>query len=162
MYEARRVTLVRTGTSFEIRLSDKVVDHALHEPAITALVSMVAKMEPVRQWVNDMMWACAADGPIVVDGRDMGTIVFPNAQLKIFLIAKAEERARRRLLQRLGRMPTDAEIADEADALRERDAKDAEQTRQANDAVVIDTTHMTQDEQVDRIVDLAREAGAPT
>jgi cytidylate kinase len=162
VYEARRVALVRSGTSFEITIGGKVVDQELHEAGVTALVSMVAKMEPVRQWVNDRMWECAADGPIVVDGRDMGTIVFPNAQLKIFLIAKAEERARRRLLQRLGRMPMEAEIAAETDALRQRDASDAEQTRQAGDAVVIDTTHLTQDEQVDRIVELAREAGAPT
>ncbi len=160
VYEAARISLVRSGTSFEIRLSGKVVDQELHEPAITALVSMVAKMESVRQWVNDRMWDCAADGPIVVDGRDMGTIVFPNAQLKIFLIAKPEERARRRLLQRLGRMPMEAEIDAETAALKERDAKDAEQTRQASDAVVIDTTHLTQEEQVDRIVELARAARA--
>ena len=158
VHEARRVGLVRSGTSFEITLSGKPVSDELHEPAITALVSQVAKMEPVRAWVNERMRECAADGPIVVDGRDMGTAVFPKAQLKIFLIAKAEERARRRLLQRLGRMPMEAEIASEADALRQRDAKDAEQTRQADDAVVIDTTRLSQDEQVDRIVDLAREA----
>ncbi len=157
VHEARRIALVRSGTSFEITLSGKPVSEELHEPAITALVSMVAKMEPVRAWVNDRMWECAADGPIVVDGRDMGTAVFPKAQLKIFLIAKAEERARRRLLQRLGRMPMEAEIDAETHALRQRDVKDAEQTRQADDAVVIDTTHLTQDEQVDRIVDLARQ-----
>jgi cytidylate kinase len=160
LYEAANVTLVRRHTSFEIVLRGKVVDQELHEPAITALVSLVAKMEPVREWVNELMRACAADGPIVVDGRDMGTAVFPDAQLKIFLIAKAEERARRRLLQRLDRMPMEAEIAAEAQALRLRDAKDAEQTQQADDAIVIDTTHLTQDEQVERIVELAREAGA--
>lgn len=160
LYEAAKVTLVRRDTSFEIMLRGKVVNEELHEPAITALVSLVAKMEPVRDWVNELMRACAADGPIVVDGRDMGTAVFPDAQLKIFLIAKAEERARRRLLQRLGRMPMEAEIAAEAQALRLRDAKDAEQTMQADDAIVIDTTHLTQEEQVERIVEMAREAGA--
>ena len=156
LHEAARVTLGRRGTSFEILLQGKPVDEELHTPAITALVSMVAKMEPVREWVNERMRSCAAEGPIVVDGRDMGTAVFPRAQLKIFLVAKAEERARRRLLQRLGRIPMDAEVKAEAEALKQRDAKDAAQTRQAADAVLIDTTHLTQEEQVERIVDLAR------
>ena len=80
LHEAARVTLVRRDTSFEILLSGKPVSEELHEPAITALVSMVAKMEPVREWVNELMRSCATEGPIVVDGRDMGTAVFPGAQ----------------------------------------------------------------------------------
>jgi cytidylate kinase len=158
LHEAARVTLGRGETSFEVRLSGKPVEHELHDPSITALVSLVAKMEPVREWVNERMRACAAEGPIVVDGRDMGTAVFPEAQVKVFLIAQAEERARRRLLQRLGRLPMEAEIAAEADALRERDAKDAAQTEPAVDAVVIDTTYLTQEEQVERIVEMAERA----
>jgi cytidylate kinase len=157
LHEAASVTLVRRGTSFEIQLNGRVVQDELHTPAITALVSLVAKMEPVREWVNELMRSCAAEGPIVVDGRDMGTAVFPGAQLKVFLIARANERARRRLRQRLGREPAAAEIADAAAALKERDAKDTAQTREALDAVVIDTTHLTQDEQVERIVELARD-----
>ena len=154
--EAARVTQVRRGTSFEIRLGGMPVDKELHDPAVTALVSMVAKMEPVREWVNQRMHDCAADGPIVVDGRDMGTAVFPGAQLKVFLIADAAVRARRRLLQRLARNPSEAEVADEAEALRQRDAKDAAQTQQSPEAVVIDTTDLTQDEQVALIVELAK------
>jgi cytidylate kinase len=76
--------------------------------------------------------------------------------LKVFLIAHASERARRRLLQRLGRAPAESEIAAEAEALKARDVKDAAQTRQAPDAVVIDTTPLTQAEQVERIVELAK------
>jgi cytidylate kinase len=154
--EAARVALVRRDTSFEVRLAGKRVDEGLHEPAITALVSLVAKMEPVREWVNEQMRACAREGPIVVDGRDMGTAVFPGAQLKIFLVADVAVRARRRLLQRLDRAPTENEIASEAEALGERDAKDAAQTQVASDAVVIDTTKLSEKEQVDRIVELVR------
>ncbi len=153
--EAARVALVRRDTSFEVRLAGKPVDDKLHEPAITALVSLVAKMEPVREWVNEKMRACAREGPIVVDGRDMGTAVFPGAQLKIFLVAEVGVRARRRLLQRLDRAPTENEIAAEAEALRARDAKDAAQTQVAADAVVIDTTKLSEEEQVALIVDLA-------
>jgi len=162
LHEVAGVTLVRAGTSFEIRLSGKVVGDELHEPAITAVVSLVAKMGPVREWVNELMRSCADEGPIVVDGRDMGTTVFPGAQLKVCLIAHADERARRRLLQRLGRAPIEDEIAAETAALQERDAKDAVQTRQAPDAVVIDTTHLTQGEQVERIVELAKDRLART
>ena len=93
---------------------------------------------------------------VVVDGRDIGTVVFPQADLKIFLVADPWERARRRLTQRLGRRPTDVEIAEETERLVQRDAKDATQTVQARDAVLLDTTYLTQAEQVERIVALAR------
>lgn len=152
---AARVALVREGSGFEVRFDGAPMGKELHEQAVTALVSLVAKMRPVRAWVNERMIACAREGPIVVDGRDMGTAVFPKAQLKVFLVANPRERARRRLLQRLGRAPMDDEVTAEAEALRQRDLKDAAQTQQADDAVVIDTTHLTQEEQVDRIVALA-------
>jgi cytidylate kinase len=152
---AARVTMLRHDVSFEVRLDDSPLGHELHEAAVTMLVSLVAKMQPVRSWVNGQMRRCAREGAIVVDGRDMGTAVFPAAQLKIFLVASPSERARRRLLQRLDRTPLDEEIAAETEALTQRDAKDAAQTQQAPDAVVIDTTHLTQEEQVERIVELA-------
>ncbi|MFI5246232.1 MAG: (d)CMP kinase [Gemmatimonadales bacterium] len=158
---AARVTLVRRDASFEVQLDAAPMQQELHEAAVTALVSLIAKMQPVRSWVNEWMRRCARDGPIVVDGRDMGTAVFPTAQLKIFLVANPHERARRRLLQRLGRAPMDDEIEGETEALKQRDAKDAAQTQQAADAVVIDTTHLTQDEQVERIAEMAVRAGAP-
>jgi cytidylate kinase len=155
---AERVSLARHDASFEVRLDGEPLGQELHEAAVTALVSLVAKMLPVRNWVNDLMRQSAREGPIVVDGRDMGTAVFPKAQLKVFLVADARERARRRLLQRMGRTPMDDEVAAEAEALKQRDAKDASQTQQAADAVVIDTTNLTQEEQVERIVQMATRA----
>ena len=152
---AERVTMPRHDASFEVRLDDSPLGRELHEAAVTMLVSLVAKMQPVRSWVNGQMRRCAREGAIVVDGRDMGTAVFPAAQLKIFLVASPGERARRRLLQRLDRTPLDEEIAAETEALTQRDAKDAAQIQQAPDAVVIDTTHLTQEEQVERIVEMA-------
>jgi cytidylate kinase len=153
---ASRIAIVRKDSNFAVTLDGKPIGPELHEAAVTALVSLVAKMPPVREWVNEQMRSCARDGSIVVDGRDMGTTVFPNAQLKIFLVANPKERARRRLVQRLGRSPMDEEIAAEAEALKQRDAKDAAQTQQAKDAIVIDTTHLTQDDQVERIVEMAK------
>jgi cytidylate kinase len=112
-------------------------------------------MPGIRNWVNDQVRKTAETQNVVVDGRDIGTVVFPNASLKIFLVADPWERARRRLIQRLGRRPTDDEIAEETDSIVHRDAKDATQTVQATDAVLIDTTTLTQEDQVDRIVKLA-------
>ena len=119
-------------------------------------MSVVARMPRVRDWVNAKVRATAAARDVVVDGRVMGTVVFPEANLKVFLVADPWERARRRLIQRLGRHPADAEIAEETEAIVKRDAKDATQTVQATDAVLIDTTFLTQEDQVERIVALAK------
>jgi 3-phosphoshikimate 1-carboxyvinyltransferase len=131
-------------------------DEALRGSVVTRNVSRVAAMPAVRAWVNRQVRSAGSAVDVVVDGRDIGTAVFPDAQLKVFLIADTWERARRRLVQRLGRRPTDAEIAEEAEALVARDAQDATQSAPARDAITIDTTTVTQVEQVERIVALAR------
>jgi cytidylate kinase len=115
-------------------------------------------MQAVRSWVNDRVKEVASERNVVVDGRDIGTAVFPDADVKVYLIADDWERAKRRLVQHLRRLPTDDEIAAETDRLVHRDAADASQSVKARDAVVIDTTHLMQDEQVARIVALARAA----
>lgn len=122
---------------------------------VTRHVSRVAQMPRIREWVNELVRSSADRHSVVVDGRDIGTVVFPNADLKIFLVADPWERARRRLLQRSGNTPSDEEIAAETERLVLRDARDATQTVQARDAVLIDTTHLTQETQVERIVALA-------
>ncbi|MBX3172921.1 MAG: (d)CMP kinase [Gemmatimonadaceae bacterium] len=145
-------------TTFHPYLGGTDLEEELRGKAVTANVSLVAKMPKVRAWVNAQVQKAAEGHPIVVDGRDMGTAVFPKARVKVFLIADSWERARRRLIQRLQRAPEDAEIAAEVDALVQRDLKDEAQTQQAPDAVLIDTTYLTQEEQVERIVALARQA----
>ena len=125
-------------------------------PEVTRHGSRVAQMERVRKWVNVHVREAAHGRDVVVDGRDIGTVVFPDAELKVFLIADPWERARRRLTQRHGRGPTDAEIANETERLVQRDAKDATHTVQAKDAILIHTTHLTQAEHVERIVSIAR------
>jgi cytidylate kinase len=150
------VVLVPDGRSFTPTLDGQRADSEIRGAGVTQHVSRVARMPRVRAWVNDQVRRTAAAFDIVVDGRDMGTAVFPNAQLKVFLVADPWERARRRLLQQLDRSATDDEIAEETDRLVQRDAGDATQTVQATDAVLIDTTYLTQEEQVERIVALAR------
>jgi cytidylate kinase len=150
-----RISL-RPGThAFEALIDGTPAEDELRGGVVTSHVSHAAKMPAVRAWVNERVRRAAETQNVVVDGRDMGTAVFPDAPLKIFLIADPWERARRRLSQRLDRRATDEEIAEEVDALVQRDAKDATQTVQAKDAVVLDTTYLTQVEQVERIVALA-------
>jgi cytidylate kinase len=149
------VALVPDNRSFTPTLDGQRADDEIRGVGVTQHVSRVARMPRVRAWVNDQVRKAAASYDVVVDGRDMGTAVFPQAQLKVFLVADPWERARRRLLQSLGRRPTDEEIADETDRLVKRDAGDSTQTVQAADAVLIDTTYLTQEEQVERIVALA-------
>ena len=153
---ARSVTLSPRETSFAPCIDGRDVEVEIRGAEVTRNVSKVAQMPRVRAWVNSLVRDAAARHDVVVDGRDMGTAVFPNATLKVFLIADPWERARRRLRQQMSRRPTDPEIAEETDRIVQRDAHDATQTVQAKDAVLIDTTYLTQPEQVDRIVALAR------
>jgi cytidylate kinase len=155
--EAGRVSVAPGATSFEPLLDGEPCEGEIRGDAVTRTVSLVAQMPRVRAWVNALVRATASVHEIVVDGRDMGTAVFPDARLKIWLIATPEERARRRIVQRTGRQPTAAELEEETRALEARDAKDQPQTQPAVDAVRIDTTGMTQEEQVRQIVLLARE-----
>ena len=162
---ARGVTLVPVDRSFELAIGGTAVDAEIRAADVTRHVSQVAQMPGVRAWVNRLVRESADQHDIVVDGRDMGTAVFPDAPVKVFLVADTWERARRRIhQQRRGdhrdkaSTPTDAEIAEEADQLARRDGQDATQSARARDAILIDTTYITQDEQVDRIVALAEAA----
>lgn len=153
---AGRISWRLTDRSVLPQIDGEARDEELRDTPVTRNVSRVAQMSAIRQWVNEQVRAAGSAVDVVVDGRDIGTAVFPNAALKIFLIADTWERARRRLIQRFGRRPTDAEIAEETEALVARDAQDATQSAPARDAVTIDTTTVTQEEQVERIVALAK------
>jgi cytidylate kinase len=153
---ARSVTLEAAATAFVPLIAGRPADDEIRGADVTRHVSQVARMPGVRAWVNAQVQRAAEANDVVVDGRDMGTVVFPRADLKVFLVADPWERARRRLMQLLQRRPMDDEIAEETDRIVQRDARDAVQTLQAADAVLIDTTYLTQEEQVERIVALAR------
>lgn len=148
--------IVPAGTTFGCLLDGQPAEEELRGPAVTAAVSRVARMPGVRAWVDAQLRELGRTHDLVVDGRDIGTAVFPDAALKIFLVADPWERARRRLVQRLERAPSEAEIAAETEQLVRRDALDSTQTVKAPDAVLIDSTYLTQREQVERIVALAR------
>lgn len=151
-----RVSLRAERTAFCTLIDGLPAEEEIRGGLVTSHVSVVARVPEARRWVNERVREAAQSHDVVVDGRDIGTTVFPDAPLKIFLVADPWERARRRLTQRLSRRPTDVEIAAETDLLVQRDSRDATQTVQAKDAVLLDTTYLTQAEQVERIVALAR------
>jgi cytidylate kinase len=153
---ARPVELRAARTSFYPVLDGRSIEEEIRGPDVTRYVSRIAQMPRVREWVNEKVRETANSRNVVVDGRDMGTVVFPNAELKIFLVADSRERALRRLRQR-GTPTSERLLNDETMRIKERDALDAKQTIAARDAVTIDTTALTQDEQVAQIVALSKE-----
>lgn len=153
---AKSISLLAARTSFYPVLDGRAIEEEIRGPEVTRNVSRVAQMPHVREWVNDRVREAAAATNVVVDGRDMGTVVFPDADVKIFLVADSRERALRRLRQR-GTPTSEKLLDDETIRIKERDARDAKQTVPAKDAVTIDTTALTQAEQVAQIVALAEE-----
>jgi cytidylate kinase len=149
------VELRAARTSFYPVLDGRGIEDEIRGSDVTRNVSRVAQMPRVREWVNEKVRQAAASKDVVVDGRDMGTVVFPDADLKIFLVADSRERAARRLRQR-GTPTSEQMLDDETIRINERDARDARQTVPAADAVVIDTTGLTQQEQVEQIVTLSK------
>jgi cytidylate kinase len=162
LVEALPVRLVLVGDVFRPEVAGVDVDRAIRTDQVTRRVSEIAAIPQVRHWVNvQQREAVAAHARgVVVDGRDIGTVVFPDAPLKVFLTATPEERARRRLAQRGDRIDP-AELARETAALGARDRADASRRvaplRPAADAVLLDTTRLSLEEQVARVVALARE-----
>lgn len=153
--------LLPDGHGFSAYLQGEPVDAAIRTPEVTAHVSAVSAVPVIREWVNIHLRDTVRAGmDVVVDGRDIGTVVFPDARLKIFLTAAPEERARRRLSQR-GAGLDEERVARESERLAARDRVDASRPvaplRPARDAVLLDSTALSLDEQVARVVALARE-----
>lgn len=153
---ARPVELRAARTSFYPVLEGKAIEDEIRGQPVTRHVSRVAQMPRVREWVNAKVREAAQLKDVVVDGRDMGTVVFPDADLKIFLVADSRERALRRLRQR-GTPASERVLDDETMRIKERDERDARQTVPAADAVTIDTTGLAQAEQVEQIVSLSKQ-----
>ena len=149
----------REPVSFEgdrVFIQDKDVTEEIRLPRIDRVVSSVARHPDVREVMRERQRELGSHGDAVIEGRDIGTVVCPNADVKVYLVADAAERARRRTADR-------PEIGEQALAtdLRLRDERDAAQMEPAPDAQEIDTTELTIDEVVDRIEALVQaRAGA--
>ena len=159
--ERRGLMLQFDGEGYGAYLNGEPADAAIRTAEVTAAVSAVSALPLVREWVNGRLRSLARAGQaLVVDGRDIGTVVFPDAKLKCYLTASARTRAERRLAQR--DEPIDPErLRQETALLEARDAADSARAvaplRMAEDAVPIDGTGLRFEEQVALIVALARE-----
>jgi CMP/dCMP kinase len=136
----RRVRIAGTDVTASIRKSD-----------IDRMVPVVARQEAVRRVMRARQRELADDGDVVIEGRDIGTVVAPNADVKVYLNANRDIRARRRLAER-PEIGADALATD----LRLRDQSDAARMQPAEDSVQIDTTDLDVEDVVDRIEELVR------
>lgn len=137
---------LRTTTTGENLIFDAEQDltNQLHTEDIDNNASKVAKHPEVRNWVNARLQDITGD--LVIDGRDMGHVVFPDASHKFYLTATAEVRALRRLGER------SAELEEITQAIIERDKRDAKQLEPAKDAIHIDTSELTLDEVIAKVL----------
>jgi cytidylate kinase len=152
----RGMNLTADGVSYA---GERIPEDALRTPEVSAAASKVSAHPELREVLVERQRAAASDaraaGGAVVEGRDIGTVVLPEAELKVFLSASPEERARRRALQ-TGR---EDELERISEAMQTRDRRDSEREasplKSAPDAVVIDTTGLSLEEVVSRVVELA-------
>jgi cytidylate kinase len=138
--------------SGRVHIADEDVTEAIRVPEIDRAVPVVARHVPVREIMRERQRALAVSGDAVIEGRDIGSVVVPDAEVKVFLVADEQERARRRTADRPG-LGVETTAAD----LRRRDERDALNTKPAADAVRLDTTGLTIDDVVARISDLVEE-----
>jgi cytidylate kinase len=131
------------------------VTSSIRETRVDRMVPVVARHHPVREVMRERQRQLGRDGDVVIEGRDIGTVVAPDADVKVFLVADREERAKRRVAERPG-IGADALATD----LRLRDESDAARMRPAADATEIDTTSLEVEDVVDRIETLVHERSA--
>jgi cytidylate kinase len=131
------------------------VTSSIRDQRIDRMVPVVARHTAVREVMRDRQRELGKEGNVVIEGRDIGTVVVPDAEVKVYLIADRDERARRRMAERPG-IGADALATD----LKVRDEKDAERMQPARDAHEIDTTSLRVEDVVERIEALIRERTA--
>jgi cytidylate kinase len=140
-----------------VLLDNRDVTNAIRQERVSDAASKVAALQPVREALLDRQRAFRKRPGLVADGRDMGSVVFPDAALKIFLTADAEERARRRYKQ-LMEKGLHANMDALLQEIRDRDARDSERAaaplRKCADAIELDTTGMSVDAAVAEVVAL--------
>ncbi|MBP2653545.1 MAG: Cytidylate kinase [Firmicutes bacterium] len=150
-----KLRLEYSGNGTLVYVDDTDVTEVIRTPDISRMVSAVSQIGGVRQAMVELQRKMAAGGGVVMDGRDIGTHVLPNADVKIFLTASIEERARRRWLE-LTSKGFKIDIEDLKNEISCRDQADCERVIapliQAEDAVVIDTTALTIEQAVDNIL----------
>ncbi len=149
---------IRLDNSARVFLDGREVTKEIRTPEVSRAASDVAKFGFVRKKLTELQREMAAQGSVIMDGRDIGTQVLPNADLKIFLTATVEERARRRFAE-LKSKGLAADLAQIEKEITLRDKQDSEREiaplAQAVDAILLDSTHLTIEQVVAEILRLA-------
>ena len=160
------VSVQPTREGFRVFLGTHPLEDELRSPSVTAQVSGLAGLAVVRAWLLGIQREAGRPGCLVADGRDMGTVVFPGAEAKVFLTADLPERARRRLDEQGVVDPSAAELEREVARIGERDRGDSEREfsplRRPEGALELDTTHLTFDEQVEAVLRHVSEVDVPS
>ena len=149
------ISFIQTPSGQHVTLNGEDVEAYIRTLEIGNLASQISTIKAVRAFLVAQQQAMGEKKNIVMDGRDIGTVVFPNAELKLFLTASPEVRAERRYkeLQSKGENPVFEEVLRDTNDRDYRDTHRAESPlRQADDAVVVDNSHMTREEQMQHII----------
>lgn len=141
-------------------LNDKNISNEIRSLEVSNNVSFIAKQSEVRDFLMETQRSIASNGGVVMDGRDIGTVVLPNADYKFFLTASVEERTRRRHLELIS-LGEEADVESVKNNLVTRDKIDSEREfsplKQAEDAILIDNTHLNQQETLKLILSYIKE-----
>ncbi|HXG38274.1 MAG TPA: (d)CMP kinase [Bacteroidota bacterium] len=158
--ERTNIRLERRNGQHRVFLDGRDVTEAIRSPEVTKRVSLISSYPPVRAVMVREQRRMAEAGGVVLEGRDIGTVVLPNADLKIFMTADVAERARRRKkeLEQAGVGVDEQTLRVEIEERDRRDStREASPLRKAPDAIVLDTSNLTVEQQVDFIVQRAKE-----
>lgn len=152
--EKSNLSVEYSSTEMKIFILGEEVSGELRTDEVSELTSMISKFPSVRELMVKLQRELVKNGNFVVEGRDIGTVVFPNAQLKFFLTASAEVRARRRYKE-MGPDQNTRTIEEVENEMKKRDLRDSTRAlsplKKAEDAVELDTTEMTIEEQVEHL-----------
>lgn len=158
--ERHKVSFRYKNERFEVCIGETNVTSKLRNAAVAENVSKVAAMPRVRSFVNALMRRTVSEGTYIAEGRDLGTAVFPDAEVKFFMQASTDERVKRRFSE-LQEANTDITLEEVRKNILRRDETDSKREsdplKKASDAIVLDTTETTFDEQVQKICMIIKE-----
>jgi len=154
LLESTAVDLRKENGDLKVYLDNEDVSVAIRTPEVSDFVSQISAIAEVREWMVTRQREVAEGKNVVCEGRDIGTVVFPDAQVKIFMVADVEVRAARRLRE-LGEKHMDADEQEVMENIRFRDKFDSEREhsplRRAKDAIVVDTTNLTIEGEIQQV-----------
>jgi|SRR5699024_1994305 len=154
LLEDKEISFRYSKRTFHAAIDGQSVNDELRKSEVAEQVSKVAAMTRVRHFVNDLMREAVRAGAYIAEGRDLGTVVFPDADIKFFMSADLDERARRRYEEQKAENP-ELTLKEVRQSIEQRDYKDANRAadplKKAEDAIRIDTTNLAFEQQVDQI-----------